>query len=245
MKSNPDGRITLITGATSGIGRDLATKLASQGTDSLVLVGRDEERLKAVARACDSAETLCLAADLNEAGQPARAVAAALEHFGRIDRLVVNAGMYFGGELDDADGDRIDALLRTNVSGAIQLVRAALPSMRSAGAGDVLLVTSVAGYQDIHWEPVYSASKHAMVSFAHSLRRQLVGTGVRVMSIGPGVVLTELWGFTPGDERIEQEAFSGRGMEVSQVSDAICFMLDRPPHVTIRDLVILPSNQEI
>lgn len=245
MTTGSDGNITLITGASSGIGRDLATTLAKRGADSLVLVGRNEERLAAMAHECAGADTLCVAADLTEAGQPAHTVESALERFGRIDRLVVNAGLYFGGDLEDAATDQIDALIHTNVTSAIQLVRAALPSMRAAGRGDILLVTSVSGYQDIHWEPVYSASKHAMVSFAHTLRQQLVNTGVRVMSMGPGVVLTELWGFAPGDDRIRKEAGTGHGMEVSQVTDAICFMLDRPPHVTIRDLVILPSNQEI
>lgn len=237
--------ISLITGASSGIGQDLAITLARRGNESFVLVGRDQKRLDAVASQCGDAEVLCIVADLAVPGEPAHVAEAALQRFGRIDRLVVNAGMYFGGELDEASADDIGALLNTNVSGAIQLVRAALPSMRAAGSGDILLVTSVSGYQDIAWEPIYSASKHAMVSFAHTLRRQLVNTGVRVLSIGPGVVLTELWGFSPGDERIREETGAGRGIEVSQVTDTICFMLDRPSHVTIRDVVILPTNQEI
>lgn len=240
-----ESKISLITGASSGIGQDLAVTLARRGSDSLVLVGRDQMRLDTVASQCGDAEILCVVADLAEPGGPAHVVAAALERFGRIDRLVVNAGMYFGGEVDEASPHDIAALLNTNVSGAIQLARAALPSMRAAGSGDILFVTSVSGYQDIEWEPIYSASKHAMVSFAHTLRRQLVNTGVRVLSIGPGVVLTELWGFSPGDERIREETDAGRGIEVSQVTDTICFMLDRPSHVTIRDVVILPTNQDI
>ncbi len=238
-------KVALITGASSGIGRDLAVRLARQGDMSLVLVGRSEDRLKSVSAQCGDTETLCIPTDLNVDGAAEKAVSATLARFGRLDTLVVNAGLYFGGELDDAEPASIDALLGINVRGSIQLVRSALPTMRAAGSGDIVLVTSVSGYQDIHWEPVYSASKHAMVSFAHTLRRQLVGTGIRVMSIGPGVVLTELWGFQAGDDRVKHETTAGRGIEVSQVTDAICFMLDRDTHVTIRDLVILPTNQEI
>lgn len=240
-----DTTVSVITGAGSGIGRDLALRLASRGGASLVLVGRDLSRLESVAAECEGAETLCVSADLSAPGKPTDVVEAALGRFGRIDTLVVNAGLYFGGELDESDPAAIADLIGVNVQGSIQVVRAALPAMRSAGSGDIMLITSVSGYQDIHWEPVYSASKHAMVAFAHSLRKQLVGSGLRVMSLGPGVVLTELWGFAPGDERIRQETSAGRGIEVSQVTDTICYMLDRPRHVTVRDVVLLPTNQEI
>jgi ribitol 2-dehydrogenase len=79
----------------------------------------------------------------------------------------------------------------------------------------------------------------------HTLRRQLIGTGVRVGAIAPGVVLNELWGLTEGDEGIAQKVSDGTGILSSDVADAVVFMLTRPPHVTIRDLVILPSAQEI
>lgn len=245
MPSATDHKVVLISGATSGIGYDLAVRMAQAGDASLVLTGRNADRLAALAQECAGAETLTVAADLGQPGEGARVVAEAVKRFGRIDVLVVSSGLYLGAEFDVSDPSVIDALLQINVGGAMQLVRAAVPSMREAGQGDILLVTSVSGYQDIHWEPVYSASKHAMVSFTHTLRRQLVDTGLRVMSIGPGVVLTELWGYERADERIDDQTGSGRGIEVSQVTDAICFMLDRPRHVTIRDLVILPTNQEI
>ncbi len=245
MDKSQNRTATLVTGASSGIGRSFAKAVARRGDSSLVLVGRDERRLEQVADECSSVETLSVAADLGLAGQADRVIKAALDRFGRIDTLVVNAGIYLGGDLTDAQPEQIDDLLRINISGAIQLVRSALPSMIERGQGDIVFVTSISGYQDIHWEPVYSASKHAMVSFAHTLRRQLVGSGLRVMSIGPGVVLSELWGYSPGEDRIAGETAAGRGIEVDDVSEAILFMLDRPRHVTIRDLVMLPTDQEI
>jgi ribitol 2-dehydrogenase len=108
----------------------------------------------------------------------------------------------------------------------------------------VLVTGSVSGTQAIHWEPVYSASKHALHAFVHGVRRQLVGTGVRIGVIGPGIVLNELWSVT--DEReVEQRVAVGAGIRSEDVAEAASFMLTRPRHVTIRDLVILPSNQEI
>lgn len=245
MTQHVDHPVIVITGASSGIGRDVATTLSARGEAVLVLVGRDADRLASVASECIGGETVCIAADLGAPGEAQRVTDEVLGRFGRLDTLVASAGLYLGAEVHESAADAVTALLQVNVTGTIQLVHAALPAMRRAGRGDIMLVTSVSGYQDIHWEPVYSASKHAIVSFTHTLRRQLVGTGLRVMSVGPGVVLTELWGYDRGDDRIPDEAVTGRGIEVSHVTNAICFMLDQPPHVTIRDLVILPTNQEI
>lgn len=237
--------VAVITGASSGIGRDLALTLARQGSHNLVLTGRDQQRLDAVADRCTGVRTLAMAADLATPGAVSDLVRTTLDTFGRIDLLVASAGLYLGDPFAVSDPDTIRLLLDTNITSTIGLVRAACPAMVEAGSGDIVLVTSVSGYQDIEWEPVYSASKHAMTSFAHTLRRQLAGTGVRVMSIGPGVVLTELWGYRSDDERIGEVAGSGKGIAVGEVTEAITWMLSRPRGVTIRDLVILPSAQDI
>ena len=136
-------------------------------------------------------------------------------------------------------------LIDTNVGGVLSLVRAALPHLIAQGSGDVLVTSSVSGHQDIWWEPVYSASKHAVTSFVHSVRRQLVGTGVRVSAVAPGMVLNDLWGFGKDADAVQREVDGGRGITSEDVADAVMFMLTRPRHVTIRDLVVLPSNQEI
>jgi ribitol 2-dehydrogenase len=116
--------------------------------------------------------------------------------------------------------------------------------MLPAGTGDIIVTSSVAGHQSIYWEPVYSASKHALQAFVHGVRRQLVGTGVRLGAIAPGVVLNELWSVTDTDD-IESQVAAGTGMRSEDVADAVLFMLTRPRHVTIRDLVMLPRDQEI
>jgi ribitol 2-dehydrogenase len=236
-----EGRAALVTGASSGIGRAYAEALSARGV-SVCLVGRSPERLHAVADALPG-PSVVVAGDVADPPTSAAAVAATLEAFDALDVVVANAGLYLGGEVDAADLSTIQQLVAVNVFGVIALVHAALPHLRAQGSGDILITSSVSGQQDIHWEPVYSASKHATEAFTHTLRRQLVGTGVRVGEISPGVVLNELWGFSAAET--EDRLASGTGIRSSDVADAAMFMLAQPRHVTIRDLVILPSAQEI
>ena len=100
------------------------------------------------------------------------------------------------------------------------------------------------GHQAIHWEPVYSASKHALQALTHALRRQLVGTGVRIGAVAPGVVLNDLWK-DAGEAAVTAGAAAGTGLRSEDVADAVLYMITRPRHVNIRDLVLLPTNQEI
>lgn len=235
------GRVALVTGGGSGIGRAYAQALGNRGV-ALCLVGRSAERLNAVSEGLPQA-ALVVAGDIGDPATSTAAVEATLERFGRLDIVVANAGLYLGGDLDDLDPSAIKQLVEVNVFGAIATVQAALPHLREQQQGDILLTGSVSGHQPIHWEPVYSATKHAVRAFTHTLRRQLVGTGIRVGSISPGVVLNELWNFSAAER--EAKLAAGAGIESSDVAEAAMFMLGQPRHVTIRDLVILPSAQEI
>jgi ribitol 2-dehydrogenase len=237
------GRVALITGASSGIGRSYAHALSAEGAE-LVLVGRSEERLRQVADALPGPARI-VAGDVSDAAVSEEAVRVALAEFGRLDDVLANAGLYTGGDFVDTDPATIEQLVSVNVFGAMATVRAALPHLIAAATGDVLVTSSVSGHQDIHWEPVYSATKHAMQSFVHTLRRQLVGTGVRAGAVAPGVVLNELWGFAEGADGVDQKIGDRTGIRSEDVADAVLFMLTRPRHVTIRDLVILPTDQEI
>ena len=110
-------------------------------------------------------------------------------------------------------------------------------------SGDIVVTSSVSGHQAIPWEPVYSASKHAVQAFVHGLRRQVSEYGVRVGSLAPGRVLNELWGI--GADDIEPEVAAGAGLRSEDVAEALEFMVTRPRHLTIRDLVILPCTQDL
>jgi ribitol 2-dehydrogenase len=243
MSVSLHGKVAVVTGASQGIGLACAAALSSAGAD-VVLVSRSEGKLKEAAAKLPG-RTAVLAADVADPAAGLRAVETAIGAFGRLDLVLPNAGVYVGGDLTETDPAAIAQLVATNVSGVMTLVRAALPLLIEQGSGDVLVTSSVSGAQDIHWEPVYSASKHAVTSFVHTVRRQLVGTGVRMGSIAPGVVLNDLWGFGKEEGVVEAELAAGRGITSEDVADAVLFMLTRPPHVTVRDLVLLPSGQEI
>jgi ribitol 2-dehydrogenase len=237
-----EGRVAVITGASTGIGLAVATELHRLGAE-VVIAARSRKRLDAAA-ASVGARCVPIAADVTVADDVHRLVDGALERFGRIDVLVANAGVYVGGDLWENDEDALDRLLTTNVNGVVRMVRATLPHMLERGEGDVVVTSSVSGHQAIHWEPVYSASKHALQAFVHALRRQLLGTGIRAGAIAPGIVLNELWSVSDEHEVADKVA-RGEGIRSEDVADAVAFMLTRPRHVTIRDLVILPREQPI
>ncbi|MEQ1951635.1 SDR family oxidoreductase [Mesorhizobium sp. CN2-181] len=237
------GKVVLVTGASSGIGRATAKALAAQGT-KLALVGRSAERLDAVAAQIGKETALPLAADLTKRGEVDRVVKETLDRFGRIDILLPNAGLYIPGDVVDGNPDAWDELLSINVNSVFRLVHAVLPGMIERKAGHILVTSSISGHQALQWEPVYSASKHAIQSFIHGLRRQVAPHNIRVGAIAPGVVLNELWGYTD-PAAIEAKVESREGLRSEDVADAILYMLTRPANVTIRDLVILPQNQDI
>jgi ribitol 2-dehydrogenase len=242
MRTELKDKIVLVTGGSSGIGRAMARALAAEGA-KIVLVGRSAERLAETAKSLPT-EALPIAADLTKPAEVDRIVAEAQARFGRIDILLPNAGLYIPGDVAEGDPDAWDELIAVNVSSVFRLVRAVLPGMIERGDGHVLITSSVSGHQAIQWEPIYSASKHAIQSFVHGLRRQVAPHGIRVGAVAPGVVLNELWGYSD-PAAIEAKVASREGLRSEDVADAVVFMLTRPANVTIRDLVILPQNQDI
>ena len=243
MAHKLSGKVALVTGASSGIGSALAMALAAEGV-ALVLVGRSDERLQAVAEKLKGVETLVVPADLSKPADVERIVVDSLKRFGRIDILLANAGLYIPGSVSEGDADAWDEMLAVNVNSVFRLIRAVLPQMIERKSGDIIVTSSIAGHQVLKMESVYSASKHAVQAFVHSLRRQVAPHNVRVGAVAPGTVLNELWGYrNPAD--IEAKVASREGLRSEDVAEAVLFMLTRPPNVTIRDLVILPQNQDI
>lgn len=236
------GKTALVTGASSGIGRATALALAAEGV-RLALTGRSRERLEEVAAEAGGG-ALVLPADLTRPEEIASVAAAVTDVFGGLDILFANAGLYIPGDVVEGDPDAWDELLTVNVNSVFRLIRAFLPGMVAARSGDVVVTSSVSGHQAIQWEPVYSASKHAIQSFVHGLRRQVAPHNVRVGAVAPGMVLNPLWGYTD-PSAIDADVAARKGLRSEDVADAVVFMLTRPANATIRDLVILPSNQDI
>jgi ribitol 2-dehydrogenase len=234
------GRSILVTGASSGIGKATATLLAANGA-RLIVAARSFDKLQSLA---DEIDALPVACDVTSLDSVKKMVEAALRHNGRIDALFANAGIYLSGDVADGLPGAWSQLIDVNVKGVMNSVHAVLPAMLAQGSGDILVCSSISGHQAIHWEPVYSASKHAVQSFVHGLRRQLLVKGIRVGAVAPGMVLNELWGIHDEDE-INRRAELGEGLRSTDVAEAVLFMLTRPSNVTIRDLVMLPRAQDL
>jgi ribitol 2-dehydrogenase len=236
------GRVAVVTGASSGIGLATARSLANAGAH-VVIAARSNERLEQAAHDLGDATT-AVTTDVTSTREVDDLIARTIELHGRIDILIANAGVYAGGDFVADDITRLLQLIDTNVGGVVRVIHAALKYMTAAGTGDIVVTSSVSGHQSIHWEPVYSASKHAVQALTHGLRRQLVGTGVRIGAIAPGVVLNDLWQVTDA-AAVADGVAAGTGLTSEDVADAILYMLTRPRHLNIRDLVMLPINQEI
>jgi ribitol 2-dehydrogenase len=236
------GKSALITGASSGIGRATARLLAAQGV-RLAISARSTAKLRALA-AEFGPDTVVITADMTKSAEVDRMVAEAIAGLGRLDILFANAGIYVTGDVADQDPDSWDEMLTVNVNAVLRAVRAALPHMRARRSGDIIVSSSIAGHEALPMEPVYSASKHAINAFVYGLRRQLIPDNIRVGAVAPGTVVNELWGITEESE-IARQVSAHTGIRSEDVADAVLFMLTRPAHVTIRDIVIMPQALDL
>lgn len=239
MARELEGKIAAVTGAASGIGLATTEALISAGA-RVVLVDRDEAALQSV---CDrlGESAIPLVIDLLDAKSCATLLPGILDKADHLDILHANAGSYIGGDLVDADTGAIDRMLNLNVNAVIKNVHDVLPHMIERGTGDIVVTSSVAGHFPVPWEPVYSASKWAMHSFVQTVRRQVKKHGVRVGSVSPGPVVSALLADWP-EENLRKAKETGSLIEPTEVADAVMFMLTRSRNVTIRDIIVLPTN---
>jgi ribitol 2-dehydrogenase len=236
------GRVAAVTGAASGIGRASAEAMLAAGA-RVVLVDRDAQALAALcAPHGDAAMPLQL--DLLDAAACATLVPRILALAGQLDIFHANAGSYIGGDLVDADNAAIDRMLNLNINVVMKNVHDVLPHMIARRAGDILVTSSLAAHYPTPWEPVYAASKWAIDCFVQTTRRQVFKHGLRVGAISPGPVATGLLADWPAEKLAEARA-AGSLVEPAEVAEVLLFMLTRPRHMTIRDVVLLPTNFDL
>jgi ribitol 2-dehydrogenase len=237
-----NGKVVIITGASSGIGAATARTLAGYGC-KCVLAARSEDRLHRLASELGG-NAIAVPTDVCSQAQVAHMAARALGHFGRIDILFANAGIYIPGALKDGLPEDWAHLMDVNVNGVLRCIHAVLPTMVEQQSGDILVTSSISGTVDIVWEPVYSASKHAIQGLVNTLRRQFAPDGIRVGALSPGTVANELWGMTD-EADIARGVAAHTHLTSEDVANAAVFMLSQPPHITIRDLVMLPQRLDL
>lgn len=231
--SNVEGRIALITGASSGIGTAAARALAAGGA-KLALASRRADDLGidgALARSCD----------VRDASQVDAFVAEAVERFGGLDIVVANAGVGAYGDFLDLRPEYLEEMVDTNVKGLLYTVRSALPHLLESDTADLVVVASVAGQRGPEGEAVYAASKFAQVGFMRSLDHELYRHGVRCSIIAPGGVHTEFAmgrGRSPGDPDLEVM------MRPEEIGDAVVYCVTRPRTHRVLEATILPMSDD-
>lgn len=236
------GKVAAITGAASGIGLECARTMIAAGA-RVVLIDRAEDALNSACLELGD-QAIPLRIDLTDQASMAGMMPQVLEKAGRLDIFHANAGAYIGGEVLDGDPDAWDRMLNLNVNALFRSIHAVLPHMVERKSGDIIVTSSIAGLVPVVWEPIYTASKHAVQAFVHTVRRQVAKYGLRVGAVAPGPVVTALISDWP-KEKLEAEMAAGGLIQPTEVAQAVLFMLTRPRNVTIRDLVILPQSNDL
>ena len=241
-------KIALITGATAGIGYETALLLA-QNNYNLILTGRRNERLESVKDQLEltsGCKILTLNFDIRIKADTEAALNSIPEEWRTIDLLVNNAGLAAGmAPVNSADVDDWEAMIDTNVKGLLYTTRIVSPWMVERRTGHIINITSIAGKESYPNGSVYCGTKHAVSAISKSMRIELMPFGIKVTTIAPGAVDTEfsLVRFRGDQERANQVYNGFTPLSGKDIAETILFVLSRPAHVNIDDLLIMPVDQ--
>ena len=253
MAERLDGTVALVTGASSGIGEAAALALAEQGA-AVALVARRLDRLDALAGKIrdQGGTTLVLEADIAEEQAAVDVVARTVGALGRLDTLVNNAGVMLLGPAVGAPLSEWQRMVQVNLSGLLYCAHAALPHLLAAAAdgprrvADLVNISSVAGRVARAGGGVYQATKHGVGAFSEALRQEVTGRHVRVSLVEPGAVDTELSSHNRPEIQTQiRQRFDGvERLHADDIADAIRYIVTRPRHVAVNEMLVRPTEQE-
>lgn len=243
MNTDMHGKVVAITGAASGIGLACARTLITAGAE-VVLVDRSATALESACEELGSSAKPLVINLMDTASVETMLAKILALTGGRLDVFHANAGAYVGGAFAEGDPDEWDRVLNLNINAVFRSVHAVLPHLIAQKGGDIMITSSIAGLVPVVWEPIYTASKHAIQAFVHTLRRQMIPHQIRVGAVAPGPVVTALLDSWP-QAKLDEALANGSLMQPGEVADAVLFMLSRPANITIRDLIILPTSVEL
>jgi NADP-dependent 3-hydroxy acid dehydrogenase YdfG len=253
MADNLNGTVALVTGASSGIGAATALELAQHGAKVAVAARRRDRLTELAAHIADAgSEALVLETDVTVEDEARAAVAATTEHFGRLDTVVANAGVMLLGPIEDAPVQEWEQMIGLNLRGLLYTSHAALPHLLAAAAdeprqvADLVLISSVAGRVARNGSGVYNLTKHGVGAFGESLRQEVTRRHVRVSLVEPGAVATELSSHIREEVRqATMSRFEGvERMQAEDIADAIGYIVTRPRHVAINEVLVRPTEQQ-
>ncbi len=248
-----DGTVALVTGASSGIGEATARRLAQEGA-TLALAARRRDRLDGLAADIEKGggRALILEVDVGNRDQAENAVATTVAELGRLDTLVNNAGVMLLGPAIGGPVEEWEQMVRVNLLGLMYCAHAALPHLISAAessprsVADMVNISSTAGRVARAGSSGYNATKFAVVALTEALRQEVTRGHVRISVVEPGAVATELQDHNRPEilENIRQRFSDIRTLEASDIADTISFMVTRPRHVAINEILVRPTEQQ-
>ncbi|MFI1864736.1 SDR family oxidoreductase [Streptomyces jumonjinensis] len=246
MPSALQGKVALITGASSGIGEATARALAAEGA-AVAIAARRVDRLRALGEELTAAGAKVHVLELDVADQQAvdEAVRSTVEALGGLDILVNNAGVMLLGPVEDADTSDWHRMIETNLLGLMYMTRAALPHLLRS-RGTVVQMSSIAGRVVVRNAAVYQATKFGVNAFSETLRQEVTERGVRVVVIEPGTTDTELRGHithAPTKAAYEERISKMRKLQSADIAEAVRYAVTAPPHATVHEIFIRPTDQ--
>jgi NADP-dependent 3-hydroxy acid dehydrogenase YdfG len=253
MADSLNGTVALVTGASSGIGQATAATLAARGA-AVALVARRTDRLEELASSIekDGGRALTITADVTDREQAEQAVSTAVEQLGRLDTVINNAGVMLLGPIVDAPLEEWERMVDLNVKGLLYVANASIPHLLRAAesdprrVADLVNISSVAGRVARSGSGVYNATKHAVGAFSEALRQEVTARHLRVSLVEPGAVATELGSHNrPEVQEAMKRRFGGiERMAAEDIAETIEFIVTRPRHVAVNEVLIRPTEQE-
>jgi NADP-dependent 3-hydroxy acid dehydrogenase YdfG len=247
MSTNIEGKVVVITGASSGLGEAAARTLSTLGA-SVVLGARREDRLQALVTELTGrgGRALALATDVTRYGEVTRLVDTAVTTFGRIDVILNNAGLMPHSPLERLKIDDWDQMIDVNIKGVLYGIAAVLPYMKERKSGHIINVSSVAGHKVRPSSTVYSATKHAVRVISEGLRQEVKPYNIRTTVISPGAVTTELPDSITEPDIAEtmRKFYADVAIPAESFARAVVFAMSQPEDVDVNEILFRPTRQE-
>jgi NADP-dependent 3-hydroxy acid dehydrogenase YdfG len=248
MSNNVEGKVVVITGASSGLGEAAARHLSADGA-AVVLGARRIDRIKGLADELGGrgGKALAVATDVTDPGQVKGLVDAAVRGYGRVDVMINNAGLMQQSPLERLKVDEWDNMIDINIKGVLYGIAAALPHMQRQKSGHVINVSSVAGHKVTPNGTVYCATKHAVRVISEGLRQEVKPYDIRTTIISPGAVATELPNHITDEPSAAgiQKFYEGYAIPADSFARAVAFAMSQPPDVDINEILFRPTRQEL
>jgi NADP-dependent 3-hydroxy acid dehydrogenase YdfG len=244
-----DGKVAIVTGASSGIGEATVQALAAEGA-AVVAGARRKERLDSLVDAVtrDGGKAIALEFDITDESQAHDLIQRTVEEFGRIDILVNNAGVMLLSTVGKGLSDQWRQMFEVNVIGLLYVTDAAIEHMKEHGSGHIVNISSVAGRKVTRASSgVYAGSKHAVVAISEGLRQELLEDNIRVTVVEPGAVATELTDHITDEDA--RESVSGLHeldiLHSEDIANAIVYAVTQPERVSVNEILIRPTQQPV